>query len=131
MTAPRPAAWLFLLAISCAGGSASKPADSASAEGDSAEASADESQDETASADAEDGPSESSPRRQSCDDGTCSPCGAGFCLTGWYCDETAKGGPSCGWLRECPEKASCACLNRVFSGCSCEEKGGGVHLTCG
>jgi hypothetical protein len=131
MTALRPAAWLLLLTLSCASGSGSKPADSAAAEGDAAEGSGDEGEEQGASAEAGDESSEPSPRKQSCDDGTCSPCGDSFCLAGWYCDETAKGGPSCSWLRECPEKVSCSCLNRVFSGCSCEEKAGGVHLSCG
>jgi hypothetical protein len=120
---------LFLLAISCGGGGGSKPAESASGseEGDTRGSAEDGDE---GGAEAEEAAT-AAPRRMSCDDGTCSPCGEGFCLAGWYCDETAKGGPSCGWLRECPEKASCACLNRVFSTCSCEEKTGGVHLTCG
>ncbi|HVJ20286.1 MAG TPA: hypothetical protein VM686_32950 [Polyangiaceae bacterium] len=130
MTAWRPATWLFLLAISCGGGGgSSKPAESA-AEGDDASGESSAGDAEEGTSDAEDA-APAAPRRMSCDDGTCSPCGEGFCLAGWYCDETAKGGPSCGWLRECPEKVSCGCLSRVFSSCSCEEKAGGVHLTCG
>jgi len=128
MTARRPATWLFLLAISCGGGTSSRPAESP-AENDEAGESAAGDADESGSGEDESTPAAS--RRVSCDDGTCSPCGDSFCLAGWYCDESAKGGPSCGWLRECPEKVSCSCLTRVFSSCTCEEKGGGVHLTCG
>jgi len=36
-----------------------------------------------------------------CADGTCFACGAGYCPTGFYCDESAKGGASCSWLPSC------------------------------
>jgi hypothetical protein len=71
------------------------------------------------------------PEKASCDDGTCSPCGEALCPSGWYCDESAPGGPACGWLPECASKASCACVKRVFSGCSCEERVGSAHVRCG
>jgi len=69
------------------------------------------------------------PPRATCDDGTCSPCGNALCPTGWYCDETAPGGPSCGWLPECAQKSGCACLKKGL-GCSCEEKNGGTYVSC-
>jgi hypothetical protein len=69
------------------------------------------------------------PERATCDDGTCSPCGDSLCPTGWYCDETAKGGPSCGWLPECAQKSGCACVKKAL-GCACEEKAGGAHVSC-
>lgn len=115
----------------CGGGGAAKPAAESADDSDSSgRASAGPS--ESSEADFEDSASEpESPRRASCDDGTCSPCGEGICPSGWYCDEGAKGGPACGWLPECAQKPSCACLTRVLSGCSCEEKQGGLHLSCG
>jgi hypothetical protein len=73
----------------------------------------------------------SKPEKPSCDDGTCSPCGDALCPSGWYCDESAPGGPACGWLPECASKASCACVKRAFSGCSCEEQAGSAHVRCG
>jgi hypothetical protein len=128
MTARLPAVWLLLSAISCGGGTSSRPAETAAGDGEGRqdESGAEpEDGDESAAAESE------APRRQlNCDDGTCTPCGQGLCMAGWYCDESAKGGPACGWLPECA-KASCACLSRAFSSCSCEEKSGGVHLTCG
>ena len=66
-----------------------------------------------------------------CDDGTCSTCGSGMCPTGWYCDESAKGGPACGWLPQCAQKSSCGCLTKVLgSACSCTEQGSGLHVAC-
>ncbi|MEO7035534.1 MAG: hypothetical protein ABI548_16525 [Polyangiaceae bacterium] len=66
-----------------------------------------------------------------CDDGTCSRCGTGICPTGWYCDESAKGGAACGWLPQCVQKVSCACLTKVLgSACSCSEQASGLHVTC-
>lgn len=128
MTARRSAAWLLLLAISCGGSAGSRPAESASAEGD--EAATDGPT--TAEGSEDDGEeAEPAPRRVNCDDGTCFACGESLCPTGWYCDQSAKGGPACGWLPDCAAKTSCGCVSRVFSSCSCEEKSGGVHLTCG
>jgi hypothetical protein len=54
-----------------------------------------------------------------CDDGTCSKCGSGICLAGWYCDEKAGGGGACSWLAECADKPTCACVTRVL-GASCK-----------
>ena len=80
----------------------------------------------------EDSPAEEeAPQAGLCDDGTCSTCGAGMCPTGWYCDESAKGGAACGWLPQCAEKSSCGCLTKVLgSGCSCAEQGNGLRVTC-
>jgi hypothetical protein len=67
----------------------------------------------------------------SCDDGTCSPCGAGICPTGWYCDEKAAGGGACSWLAECPDKPSCSCVTRVLGAtCKCREENGGLKVAC-
>jgi len=121
---------LLLLALSACGGGGgggAKPASADAAEGDSHSSSATASDDESQSDEAE----ESAPKRNSCDDGTCSVCGNSMCPSGWYCDESAKGGPACGWVPECLSKLSCGCLTKKFSSCSCEEKSGGVHLSCG
>jgi hypothetical protein len=68
--------------------------------------------------------------KPACDDGTCTLCGDAQCPIGWYCDESAKGGPACGWLPECAKKPTCACVKKAFSGCSCEERDGSPHVTC-
>ena len=83
-------------------------------------------------ADSEDpAPEPEPPKAALCDDGTCSPCGAGVCPNGWYCDESASGGPACGWLPQCARKSSCACLSgKLGAGCKCSEQGGGLHVTC-
>ena len=65
-----------------------------------------------------------------CADGTCFDCGEGICPLGHYCDETSPGGPACGWLPECAQEATCSCVEGVFSDCSCEERSGGVYLSC-
>lgn len=70
------------------------------------------------------------PAKATCDDGSCTPCGGALCPLGWYCDETAAGGPACGWLPECAQKPGCACVKRVLAACSCEEKAGAAHLSC-
>jgi len=66
-------------------------------------------------------------KRAACDDGSCTPCGDSQCPAGWYCDESAKGGPACGWLPECAKKPTCACVERAFSA-SCEERNGGLYV---
>ncbi|HEX3775516.1 MAG TPA: hypothetical protein VHV51_13685 [Polyangiaceae bacterium] len=74
---------------------------------------------------------ESAPPRSACDDGSCSPCGTGMCLAGWYCDESASGGAACSWLPQCAQKSSCGCIDRALgSGCKCTEQGGGLHVEC-
>jgi hypothetical protein len=66
-----------------------------------------------------------------CDDGTCSKCGGGICLAGWYCDEKSNGGGACSWLRECAEKPSCGCITRVLgASCKCREEDGGLKVAC-
>ena len=74
---------------------------------------------------------EEAPKAALCEDKTCSPCGAGVCPNGWYCDESASGGPACGWLPRCAQKSSCGCLaGKLGAGCKCSEQGGGLHVTC-
>jgi hypothetical protein len=74
---------------------------------------------------------EAPPKAALCDDRTCSPCGNGVCPSGWYCDESASGGPACGWLPRCAQKSSCSCLTgKLGPGCKCSEQGGGLHVTC-
>ena len=74
---------------------------------------------------------EEAPKAALCDDGTCSACGAGVCPKGWYCDESASGGPACGWLPRCAQKSSCGCLSGALgAGCKCTEQSGGLHVTC-
>ena len=86
---------------------------------------------DTPSSDEDSPAEEEAPQPGLCDDGTCSTCGSGMCPTGWYCDESAKGGAACGWLPQCTEKSSCGCLTKVLgSGCSCAERGNGLHVTC-
>jgi hypothetical protein len=117
---------LVLLATACGGSPAGSSAPAATpheqATGDSTD---------TANGD-EDAPAEEqAPRAGLCDDGTCSTCGSGICPTGWYCDESAKGGPACGWLPQCAQKSSCGCLTKVLgTACSCNELSHGLHVTC-
>ena len=86
---------------------------------------------DAASAEDEAPAEEEAPKPGLCDDGTCSPCGSGMCPSGWYCDESAKGGAACGWLPQCAQKSSCGCLTKVLgSACSCSEQGSGLHVTC-
>ena len=74
---------------------------------------------------------EEAPSKGNCDDGTCSPCGQGLCPTGWYCDESAAGGPACSWLPNCVQKQGCGCLTSVLgAACKCVEQAGGLHVTC-
>lgn len=63
-------------------------------------------------------------------DETCFPCGTGFCLRGFYCDDGAKGGAACSWLPACPKGASCDCLKRELRSCTCETENGGAHVRC-
>jgi hypothetical protein len=120
--------WFGLVALSvfsaCGGGTtAGKPAEHA-------EASGDESSEESGEGSGEEEEAASEPPAPACSDGTCTPCGEGFCPNGWYCDQTAKGGAACSWLPECAKKPGCACIERALSGCSCEERDGGQHVSC-
>ncbi|MBN1612356.1 MAG: hypothetical protein JW940_37340 [Polyangiaceae bacterium] len=66
-----------------------------------------------------------------CGDGTCSRCGNGICTQGMYCNESARGGPACNWLPECPESPDCSCIEKVLgSRCECEEQDGAAHVRC-
>lgn len=78
-----------------------------------------------------DEPSAAEAAREPCADGSCFACGSGFCPPGFYCDEGAQGGAACAWLPECAPKMTCDCIERVVSGCSCSERGGAPHLSCG
>lgn len=73
----------------------------------------------------------SSAEADPCADGSCFACGSGLCPAGFYCDESAAGGPGCSWLPECAPKSSCACIDRVLSDCSCSESNGGPRVSCG
>ena len=88
-----------------------------------------EAEEESSSA-AEGASDDAPPPRQPCDDGSCFACGAGFCPAGFYCDESAQGGPGCAWLPACAPAVTCACLETAFSGCACSERGGAPHLSC-
>jgi hypothetical protein len=118
--------FVALSALSACGGgtAAGKPAAHAEAPSDSGEDGSDTPDS------AEDEAAASEPPTPTCSDGTCTPCGEGLCPNGWYCDETAKGGAACSWLPECAKKPGCACIERALSGCSCEERDGGQHVSC-
>jgi hypothetical protein len=73
---------------------------------------------------------ETAASRPSCNDETCFPCGTGFCLRGFYCDEGAKDGAACSWLPACPKGATCDCLKRALGSCTCETESGGAHVRC-
>lgn len=70
------------------------------------------------------------PTALDCSDGTCFACGdGGICLVGQFCNE-AQG--TCSQVHECAERASCACVEPIVGGaCSCEEREGGVYVSCG
>lgn len=127
-----PVARLLLSSLLAACGGSTPAADSPSGDGRSAESGDDaESTSGESSGDVGESSAAAGPAKPSCDDGTCSPCGDALCPTGWYCDESAPGGPACGWLPECPSKATCACVKRAFDGCSCEDQAGAAHVSCG
>jgi hypothetical protein len=89
-----------------------------------------EARESTGEASDEEAAEEAATPKAACDDGSCTACGAALCPLGWYCDESATGGPACGWLPECAQKPGCACVKRVLAGCACEEKAGAAHLSC-
>jgi hypothetical protein len=67
-----------------------------------------------------------------CEDGSCFACGEAVCLSGFYC-AVGKSGRGCAWLPSCPGKATCACVGAALRdepGCGCQEKEGGVYVTC-
>jgi len=116
-----------LVAAACGGRSSSKPADTASgprsAHADPSSGGGEEAE--------EDEPGEAAPALPRCDDGTCFACGQGICPKGFYCDEQAVGGAACSWLPSCPTEPACSCVKRTLgAGCSCEEREGGVFVSC-
>jgi hypothetical protein len=65
-----------------------------------------------------------------CADETCTPCGEGFCPSGFYCDESREPA-ACSWLPACVEDASCECVKRTLgAGCECESRSGGSFVSC-
>jgi hypothetical protein len=121
---------LAAFCIRC-GSSAAPEAKAPDSEDESADAEgspADEDEEEEGGAE---GPAEEQARpADPCADGSCFACGSGFCPPGFYCDESAQGGPGCAWLPACAPKMTCACIESEVSGCSCSESGGAPHLTC-
>jgi hypothetical protein len=117
---------LFSLFAGCGGSSPPASAPTSSTHDiDSSESSHDDSAADEAPAE------EEAPKAGACDDGTCSACGSGICPAGWYCDESAAGGPACGWLPACAQKSNCGCLTgKLGSSCKCSEQSGGLHVTC-
>jgi hypothetical protein len=113
------------LSVGACGGSAPAPKEAEHAAEEESTSSGE--RDESAASETGDSGDAPAAKRATCDDGTCTACGDAQCPVGWYCDESAKGGPSCGWLPECARKPTCACVKRVFSG-SCEERNGGLYL---
>jgi hypothetical protein len=113
-------------ALTSCGGEATKPAEapaSAKVSEEPAESSAEEASD--AGSEAESAPP------AACNDATCFSCGSGYCPSGWYCDESGSGGPACSWLPACGKASSCECvLKTLGKACSCEDQGGGPHVSC-
>src|SRR5664280_1375068 len=65
-----------------------------------------------------------------CHDGSCFACGPGFCIPGFFCDESSSQ-PSCQWLSKCGRATSCECLTESLgNGCSCAERNGGIFVKC-
>ena len=119
---------LFLLLTSCGGGAASsgpaKSVEGSDASGQERDSSPSAGAEEESGNEAASEP----PKGPSCEDGTCSICGASICPSGWYCDEKAG---ACSWLTECAEKPSCSCVGRVLgAACKCREEGGGLKVAC-
>jgi hypothetical protein len=102
--------------------------DNESADAEGSPADSDEEEEEEAGADGS--AEEPAARADPCADGSCFACGTGFCPPGFYCDESAQGGPGCAWLPACAPKMTCSCIEREVSGCACSESGGAPHLTC-
>ena len=123
---------LFFAALSFAGACGGTEANSGKAAQSAHEAANADHESGASDSEASDAPAEEeAPKAGPCDDGTCSACGSGVCPTGWYCDESAAGGPACGWLPQCAQKNSCGCLTgKLGSSCKCSEQAGGLHVTC-
>lgn len=104
--------------VACAGAASSTPAhDSSSAESGTEEDDAPYVSGEEAVGEPPD----------PCASGTCSSCGEGVCLVGFYCEESVS---ACGWLPQCADAMDCECVQSVLSDCSCEERGQGVYVDC-
>jgi hypothetical protein len=126
---PFPAKSLLVLTLTlahsaCSGSVATPKAKSASAESPSEGAAAtddeeyfDVTKDQTRTHEAP----------ESCADGSCVKCGDAVCLPGLFCEESKS---ACGWIPQCARNFNCDCLQREMSGCSCEEKSGGIYLSC-
>ena len=113
------------------GSSATPEANAPHSENESADADGSDADTEEEAESAADGPAEEpAARADPCADGSCFACGSGFCPPGFYCDESAQGGPGCAWLPACAPKMTCSCIESEVSGCSCSESGGAPHLTC-
>jgi hypothetical protein len=67
-----------------------------------------------------------------CDDGSCFACGEAICLSGFFCS-VGKAGHGCAWMPNCSGRPNCGCIApalREDPSCSCQEKEGGVYVTC-
>lgn len=67
-----------------------------------------------------------------CDDGSCFACGEAICLSGFFCS-VGKSGHGCAWLPNCGGRPSCGCITpslREEPSCTCQEKEGGIYVTC-
>jgi len=120
-----PVPWLASLLLlggaGCGGAASEQPP-----LGAPASAAADSSEDEELTS----GATQREPESR-CSDGSCFECGSGLCPAGFYCDEDAVGGAACSWLPSCPQEPSCACVTRALgAGCRCEERAGGLHVSC-
>jgi hypothetical protein len=120
--------WLGLLAAAACGGVSTRADEAGSGPRGAPKSSRPAEEADFTEADDE---AAASPASTRCDDDSCFACGQGICLKGFFCDERAIGGAACGWLPSCAAQPSCACVKRALgSGCSCEERGGGVYVTC-
>src|SRR5258707_10172659 len=131
--APRASAYLEIgfalvatIVVACGGGSAGVPRTLHTARTPHRDARKDDSADTTVGRPVTAPPSPA----DRCTDGTCFPCGSGYCPNGFYCDLGTKGGAACGWLPACAKEASCACVTRAFGACTCATESGGAQLSC-
>jgi hypothetical protein len=67
------------------------------------------------------------PSTEPCAGGSCTRCADTVCLSGFYCDERAN---ACSWVPACAKDPTCACLERALPACQCEEREGGLHVSC-
>jgi hypothetical protein len=126
--------FLALAALSC-GSSSAPEAKSPDAESEAPDAEEEGSGSESTPSSEPSDDDAAAPETQSpagsCADGSCFSCGSGVCPSGFYCDESAQGGPGCGWLPTCAPKATCGCIEKVLPDCSCTETDGAPHVKCG